>query len=150
MLTYLQSNELITQEQYGFLSKSSTSMQLLYCFNDWTLSLRKSYSVDVIYFDFAKAFDTVSHPKLIHKLRAYGFCETLIDVLCDFLKNRTQRVVVYDGVSEFHDIISGVHQGSILGPLLFLIYINDIVDLFLDNSVPVSYTHLTLPTIYSV
>ena len=70
-------------------------------------------------------------------MRAYGFCETLLDVLCDILKNRTQRVVLYDGVSEFHNIISGVPQGSVLDPLLFLIYINDIVDLFLDNSVQI-------------
>jgi len=54
-----------------------------------------------------------------------------------FLKNRTQRVVLYDGVSDFHDIISDLPQGSVMGPLLFLIYINDIFDLFLDNSVQV-------------
>jgi len=59
--------------QFGFLSKCSTCTQLLDCINDWTLSVRNRHSVDVIYFDFAKAFDSVSHPKLVHKLQAYGF-----------------------------------------------------------------------------
>jgi len=73
-----------THTKYTFVqpnrSKSSTSAQLLDCINVWTLSLHNCHSVDVIYFDFAKALDTVSHLKLIYTLRAYGFCETLFEL----------------------------------------------------------------------
>ena len=89
MLAYLLENQLISRQQFGFLSECSTCTQLLDCVNDWTLSIRNRHSVDVIYFDFTKAFDSVSHPKLIHKLQAYGFCGRLLCVLSDFLCDRT-------------------------------------------------------------
>ena len=73
ILLYLLYNHLISRQQFGFLPKCSTCTQLLDCVNDWTLSILNRHSVDVIYFDFAKAFDSVSHPKLGHKLQAYGF-----------------------------------------------------------------------------
>jgi len=92
-------------------------MQLLDCINDWTLSIRNRHSVHVIHFDFAKAFDTVSHLELIHKLQAYAFCENLLDVLHAFLRDRVQRVVLHNGVSEFCQITRGVPQGSVLGPI---------------------------------
>ena len=102
-----------------------------------TFYIRNRHSVDVIHFDFAKAFDTVIHPKLIHKLQAYGFCDNLLDVLHAFLRDRVQRVVLHNGVPEFCQITSGVPQGSVLGPILFLIYINGIVDLFDGNCVQI-------------
>ena len=128
-------NRLISYQQFGFLSKCSTCTQLLDCVNDWTLSLHNRHSVDVIYFDFTKAFDSVSHPKLLHKLQAYGFCGDLLRILANFLQDRTQRVVLPNGTSQFCSVISGVPQGSVLGPVLFLVYINDIVDLFENTNV---------------
>ena len=70
MLTYLLNYNLITNQQFGFLSKRSTCTQLLDCLNDWTLSIRNHHVTDIIYFDFAKAFDSVSHIKLVHKLQS--------------------------------------------------------------------------------
>ena len=77
-----------------------------------TLSLHNRHSVDVIYFDFTKAFDSVSHLKLLHKLQAYGFCGDLLRILANFLQDRTQRVVLPNGTSQYCSVISGVPQGS--------------------------------------
>ena len=105
MLDYLLENRLISSHQFGFLSKCSTCTQLLDCVNDWTVAIRDRWNVDVIYFDFAKAFDSVSHPKLVHKLRAYGFWGRLLYILSDFLADRTQRVVLPNGVSTFCPVV---------------------------------------------
>ena len=107
---------------------------MLQSLNDWSLALRNGHSSRVVYIDFSKAFDSVSHPKLLHKLSKLGFNDNLYSVLCSYLSGRSQQVMIDNSYSNYVSISSGVPQGSVLGPLLILIYINDLVD-FLPSSV---------------
>ena len=128
LLDFLLDNELISKHQHGFLSKRSTCTQLVESLQDWVIALKKNIPVDITYIDFKKAFETVSHPKLIHKLSSYGIRFELLAWIQEFLKNRSQCVVIDGHFSKFVDVKSGVVQGSVAGPLLFVLYINDIID----------------------
>lgn len=128
ILSTLIKNKCISCHQHGFQEKCSCVSQLLECLQDWTLNLDDSIQTDIIYLDFAKAFDTVPHERLLIKLKNSGIRGNALNWIRSFLGNRRQRVVLRNGVSSWLNVKSGVPQGSILGPLLFLVYVNDMPD----------------------
>jgi hypothetical protein len=133
MLTYLRRNGVISKQQHGFLQGRSTTSNLLEALNDWTLAVNDRKAVGVTYIDFAKAFDTVCHSKLLNKLTAYGISGQLLQFIESFLSDRSQQTRVGHSLSTVTKLSSGVVQGSVLGPLLFVLFINDIVSLFSDK-----------------
>lgn len=126
ILDHLHLNNILSSSQHGFLRRRSTSTNLLECFNDWTVSVQTRQQVTIVYIDFAKAFDVVSHNKLFARLNSYGVRGTVLLWLQNFFTNRTHRTKVGTHLSDIADLISGVVQGSGIGPLMFLVYINEL------------------------
>ena len=128
LLKYLKDNNILSNKQYGFLPGQSTVLQLLNVLDQLTEAIDNGFYVDVIYCDFMKAFDKVPWKHLLKVLKYYCIPSKIVDWIESFLTNRKQRVIVNGTPSSWHDVISGVPQGSVLGLILFVIYINTLIE----------------------
>ena len=125
---FWQETGLINNNQFGFLKGRPTVTQLLSSLSDWAKSRNLSRPTDVVFLDLAKAFDSVPHKRLLLKLKSNGIDGRLNAWLSYFLTGRRQRVILRGTRSNWSSVTSGTPQGTILGPLLFFIYINDITN----------------------
>ena len=126
LLDFCQTHNLLSDSQFGFRPGYSTESALINSTNSWFTQLDKGYSICVTFFDLTKAFDSVPHQPLLDSLHLLSIPHHLMAWLQSYLTFRSQQVVVDDFSSSKSTVISGIPQGSILGPLLFILYVNDI------------------------
>ena len=143
--TFLTNNNILSNCQSGFRCLHSTVTALLEATNDWAYNIDCGNVNSVVFLDLKKAFDTVNHSILLSKLNVYGFGCSMNNWFASYLHDRSQKCFVNNLLSDYCTLLCGIPQGTILGPLLFLIYINDLPNC-LEHSKPRMYaddTHLT-------
>ena len=119
---HMKENKLFSNKQFGFIGRRSTTLQLIHVLDMWTEILDQGGTLDAIYCDFMKAFDKVPHNRLAHKIKNYGITGNILKWIESFLSNRTQCVVLNEAKSKMAPVTSGIPKGSVLGPILFVIY----------------------------
>lgn len=130
IIAHVEDHNIIMEYQHGFLKRHSCETQLINTMEEIHrhLDQNRKAQIDVQVLDFSKAFDTVAHERLLHKVEHYGIRDSTLAWIRTWLTNRTQQVVVDGEISDSTLVTSGVPQGTVLGPLMFLLYINDIGD----------------------
>ena len=141
IIEHLSKNDILRDEQHGFREGRSCLTNLLETVEQWTEIIDDGHCIDIAYLDFRKAFDLVFHKHLLFKMSKYGITNQVMKWVEAFLYQQTQKVVVQGTASDAFNVISGVPHGSVLGPVLFLIFINDLpleilspLSLFADDS----------------
>ena len=148
MFNYFRDYDIIYEYQSGFFPGCSTTHHLVHLYHSISEAFDKGFKVQMVFGDISKAFDKVWHAGLLFKLKNMGITEELLIWIGNYLSDRQQRVVLQGESSCWADINAGVPQGSVLGPLLFLVYINDMEEgltskltLFADDNLLLSITN---------
>ena len=128
IVLYIEDNKILTDQQHGFRPHRNCLTQLLVHIDNILKIAESDNNADVVYIDFAKAFDKVDHKILLYKIKNLGIQGKIYNWIESFLTNRHQQVIVDGEVSESREVKSGVPQGTVLGPVLFLLFINDITE----------------------